>query len=94
MEKLGSNITMHHLIALKLYIGDYRFHPLQDKLMDALHSESSVDEMRSLYHWKTSLEEAFLLFRDIRRTLNMETPVVFERDMELQCALARVFGMN
>ena len=94
MEKLGINITMHHLIALKLYIGDYRFHPLQDRLMEILHSESSVDEMRSLYHWKTSLEEALSLFRDIRMSIGMDEAVKFHRDMKVQSALAHVFGRN
>ena len=76
--------TMHHLIALTLFIGDYRFEPLQEQLMDCLKSQNPGNQMRSFYHWRTLLEEALLLLIAIRRSLGISGVMVLNRDMDLE----------
>lgn len=93
-----SDIEIDHLIAFKLFIGNYRFHPLQDQLLKCLHSvhgEDNYEEERlSLYHWKISLEAAFVRFNAFRISRGVNETMLFDREMTVECALKIVFGQS
>ena len=86
-----SGIQMDHLIALKLFTGDYRFGKLQRKLIDCLQHPLHNNQWQSILRWKTTLEEGMLLIKDIRNSLNLKGDVIFTRDISLECLMASVF---
>merc|ERR1712062_371823 len=54
-----SNLHLHHLVAVELFMDDYRFGTTLKKLMKCLLSNNDMQiERRSLYHWKKMLSEA------------------------------------
>lgn len=87
-----TGITMHQLIALRVFIGDYRFESLQNELMAALNTPFSDDKLRSLVHWKSALKNVLLLITNTRKCLCLKGPVVFYRNDTLEETLMRVFG--
>ena len=87
-------MKLKHLIALKLFIGDYRFAELQRKLMESISHPLCKKKVRSLVHWKTALENGLLLIRAIRSSLNLKGDVVFDRDMSMEYVVPSLFEEN
>lgn len=90
----GIEMKLKHLIALKLFIGDYRFAQLQRMLMDAIRYPLRKNQMRYPIHWKTTLVDCLLLIKTIRNALKRRGDVVFTRDMSMECVLTLCFEEN
>ena len=88
----GIDMKLKHLIALKLFIGDYRFGKLQRKLIDSIRPPNCKTRLRSLLHWKTALEDGLWRIKAIRSSLKLKGDIVFTRDMSMECVLESVFG--
>jgi len=84
-------IEIDHLIALSLFLGDYKFDGLQQELMECLQSDCSLNRMRSIYHWKMSVEDALniLIGADSSRKT-----AILHHGMGLQQALVLFTGLS
>merc|ERR1719499_648030 len=87
-------MKLKHLIALKLFIGDSRFAKLQKKFMDCLRHPLDKNQMSSLLHWKTALEDGLRLMKEIQESLKLKGDVVFDRDMSMKCVVASIFEIK
>lgn len=87
-----TGIKMNQLIAFKLFIGDYRFSPLQQILLECIETPNSKEKLSSVYQWRVSLQAALDKLYDIRRSLGLEGIVSFDREMSLLHVLDSIFG--
>ena len=88
-------MKLKHLIALNLFIGDYRFATLQQKLKDCICQQPLCKkEMCSLLLWKTALEDGLLLMKEIRSALQLKGDIIFPHHISMDNVIASVFGNN
>ena len=76
-----NGIELDHLIALSLFFGDYKYHQLQQYLVKCLSDPICIRQIRSIYHWKTSLESAFVKLNNLRRSASSNTVSLLNDDM-------------
>jgi len=85
----GNGIELNHLIALSLCFGDYRFHQLQQYLVNCISEPICIREIQSIYHWKTLLEDAFVNLSKVHELPSLNTPSVLKLSPDLQSVLAK-----